>query len=175
MSSEVPIIAAMIAVLSAITASYISLRGQRLQYFGELRRWAEDVCDILAEADHACDLDPTKMAPNAFFELRHQLSHRMSAQIDRGRWFLPNLVYRDHGNGKAHAYRGLRQPALDYLVGAYKLIRELDYGKRPPNQRIRRELVVSRRVFISEVQKYLDPRVRRAQFTKLVSYKGPIR
>ena len=57
----VPVVAAVISLGGAIASSVLALRGQRRQYFGELRKWGDEVCNTLSEAVHVCDLDPAKL------------------------------------------------------------------------------------------------------------------
>jgi transposase len=58
----------------------IVANGQRRQYFGELRKWADEVCNTMSEAVHACDLNPQNMEAGQFYMVRHELLHKLSAQ-----------------------------------------------------------------------------------------------
>jgi hypothetical protein len=157
-AEQISIVGAVIAVLGAIASNTVGLRGQKRQYYGELRKWADEACNTLAEADHASTLDPARMGPNEFFMIRHELSHRISAQIDRGRWFYPNLVFGFHGLHKPFANQGLRQEAINHLVAAYNLVRGLDYRSQANNIAAHKPLIEARRKFVSEVQRTLDPK-----------------
>lgn len=46
---------------------------------------------------------------------------RLSAFIEQGRFFFPNIDRFDYGQDKPPAYRGYRNVALDFLVASYNL------------------------------------------------------
>jgi hypothetical protein len=72
----------------------------RLKYFEEFRKWADQIALVLTEAIHLCDLDPSQVEGESFFDRRHRLRIALSTMIDRGRWFFPNLEVDDHGADK---------------------------------------------------------------------------
>jgi hypothetical protein len=163
-------IGALISVISAIASSAVALTGQRRQYFSELRKWADEACETLSEAVHMCDLDPTKMG-SEFFERKHDLRCRLSSQIDRGRWFYPNIKRQFHGTEKAGAFQGYRQPILDHLTSAYRIVGRFDYAKQAPNLAVREDLVELKRLFVSEIHDHLDPAKRRQLLRNLMEFK----
>ena len=93
--------------------------------------------------------------------------YRLSAFIDRGRFFLPNVAHERVGVYKPPAYRGYRHPAIDYLVGAYRIlddavpVEELDCSKREALTRLKRQ-------FVSSIQVVLDPRSHTRDIKQLV-------
>ncbi len=167
----IAIVAAIISLVAAAASGYIAIRGQWRQYFTELRKWADEACDALSEAVHACELDPTRMGPNEFFNLRHKLRCSFSSLLDRGRWFFPNLHHEEINIEREEAFRGLRQPALSALAKAYRLVGQMSYTAPQP-QTLRGELVSEKRKFVSAVQDYLDPRNRRSVYAKLTTFSG---
>lgn len=60
------------------------------------------------------------------------------------------------GEEKSPAFRGLRHPAVDYLVAAYDIAMRNNWPKKFESQRA--AFVEARREFISHVQEVLDPR-----------------
>jgi hypothetical protein len=168
----IAIVAAAISLGGAVTSGYIASRGQRRQYFAELRKWADEVCDVLSRAVYACDIDPQRVENNGFFNLRHDLRTSLSSLLDRGRWFFPNLHHEEVNVDTDEAFRGLRQRALSAIAKAYELVGKMNYKAHEPNLRLRKELVAMKRQFVSEVQAYLDPRKRRAEFSRLTSFAG---
>src|SRR5215203_5773068 len=156
----IAVMSAVIALGAAAASAIINLRGQRRQYFAEMRKWADEVCGTLSAAVHACDLNPAHKDGN-FFSKRHELRIALSSLVDRGRWFFPNLHHTEVGIEKDEAFRGLRQPALDLLVKAYWLVGSMSYTDQYSNLALRDPLVELKRKFVSEVQNYLDPRNRR--------------
>lgn len=169
----IALVSAVIALGAAAASVIINLRAQRRQYFAEMRKWADEACDALSAAVHACDLNPIHNDGN-FFSKQHELRIALSSLVDRGRWFFPNLHHTEVGVQKDEAFRGLRQPALDLLVKAYRLVGSMSYTDQQPNLALREPLVEVKRKFISEVQNYLDPRNRRRTFTQLTEFTGSV-
>ena len=145
-----------VAIRSLVTARAT----RRQQYHSELRFWADESMNVLSKALHLCDLDPVKCANPSFFERRHDMRVQLSALLDRGRWFFPNVDPENYGHHKDLAYQGIRQPALDCLADAYKQVGKMNYLCRrdDKNSKIRCALEKDKRVFASEVQKRLEPR-----------------
>jgi hypothetical protein len=138
-----------------------------LKYSEDFRKWADQLADTLTEAIHLCDLDPKQVAGESFFDRRHRLRITISAMIDRGRWFFPNIEVDDHGADKEVGYRGFRHELLDGLVGAYRCLQRLDYRNWDNNVRIRDELTMSKRHFVGRVQKILDPTAKRSLLDRI--------
>ena|SRR3990167_9081837 len=138
------------------------------EYFADLLKWSDDSILLLSESMHLCELDPLRMEGAKFFESRHLLRVRLSAQIDRGRWFFPNYVVHGVGDHKHKAYRGYRHEVLDGLVAAYRELSSLDYENATNNRERRSGIESAKRSFTSEIQKVLDPRSRDDEFRRLL-------
>ena len=170
-------IAACISALSALIATWNYHRerlNQKLtaakwkkEYFSDLLKWSDDSMLLLSQSLHLCELDPKKMEDNKFFELRHELKIKLSAQIDRGRWFFPNYFVEKHGQHKHEAYRGFRPAVLDSLVFAYRAVNNLNYSDISKNIESREVIADAKRLFTSEIQKVLNPRSRDEEFKKI--------
>ena len=175
------LVAALSALVAAISAVFTSWNYRREQinqkvvaakwkheYFVDLLRWSDEGMLLLSETYHLCELDPTKMEGSKFFDTRHILRIKLSAQIDRGRWFFPNSAIEAHGQHKHEAYQGLRPAVLDGLVNAYRAVTALNSTDASKNQSIRAKVEASKRLFTSEIQKILDPRSRDKEFKNLI-------
>lgn len=127
------------------------------EYFSDLLKWSDEAILILSEGLHLCDLDPQKCEQGRFFETRHCLRVKISAQIDRGRWFFPNYAAEEYGQHKEPAFRGYRRGVLDALVRAYRALTALNYIDASKNTTLRSELEQAKRCFTSEIQAVLDP------------------
>lgn len=183
MASETAVVvsalAACISALSALIAVWnyrreilnqkISGAKWKKEYFADLLKWSDESLLQLSEALHLCELDPKRMADNKFFEARHQLRVKLSAQIDRGRWFFPNYATDRYGHAKHEAFKGFRQPVLDGLVRAYQAVSNLNYVDASKNVPARAAVEEAKRLFTSEIQKVLDPRSRDAEFQSLLT------
>jgi hypothetical protein len=174
---------AVVAVFAAVATIWISKRNlsrqlvnqrinmvaARQKYFEDFQNWANKSVDILTEAIHLCDLDPKRVVGETFFDRRHRLRITLSALIDRGRWFFPNIEVDDHGAEKELGYRGYRHELLNGLVNAYRYLNRLDYQDCNNNGSIRGELTVAKRYFVGQVQKIIDPATQRTEFDQIRS------
>jgi len=170
-------IAACISALSALIATWNYHREQlnqkmtaakwKKEYFADLLKWSDESMLLLSQALHLCELDPKAMADNKFFESRHELRIKLSAQIDRGRWFFPNYAIEQHGQHKHEAFRGFRPAVLDGLVFAYRAVSALNDSDNPQNLKMQEDIANAKRLFTSEIQKILDPRSRDEEFKKI--------
>ncbi len=159
--------AAALATLVSLLALFVTQRSQKRmeeladrqnrlahqswtdEYFRDITDWASEVCRAIARAIHI-------VGQNDGAE-RHEVLVTLSACIDMGRWYLPNRVDGGVGMHKEPAYRGLRQPALDWIVEAYDVCRRERDFENP-----HKELVACQRNFVSAIQEVLDPRSREA-------------
>ena len=124
-------------------------------YFRDITGWSSEVCRAISRAIHLVG-QPDPAA-------RSEVLVTLSACIDMGRWYLPNQVESGVAMHKEPAYRGERQPALDWIVEAYTICRrERDYEN--PHQ----ELVTCQRNFVSAIQEVLDPRSREASIRQVL-------
>ena len=145
----------------------LQIAATELKYFEDFQKWADQLSDALTEAEHLCDLDPRQVAGESFFDRRHRLQITISSMVDRGRWFLPNVVVDDHGADKELGYRGRRHELLDGPVEAYNCLQMLDCQDGGNNKSIRAELNKARRKFVGQVQRILDPTSRRIFFDRI--------
>lgn len=130
-------ISAVVAALSALVGVWNFQREQlnqkiaaakwKKEYFTDLLKWSDECMLLLSEAMHLCELDPKQMEGTKFFDQRHALRIRLSAQVDRGRWFFPNYAVEEYSQHKHEAFRGYRHAVLDGLVLAYRELCKLDY------------------------------------------------
>ena len=160
------------AIRAQDLANRVQAAGVRNQYFVELRRWADEACTSLSEADHLCDFDPSKTKEPSFFERHHGLRVQLSSLIDRGRWFFPNKFVDGVGTHKQAAFQGYRHEVLDSLVAGYQLVCRLDHQHQATNHQIKGRLEEIRKTFVSQVQESLDPRGRVEEFDRIMGTPG---
>lgn len=132
------------------------------QYFADVREWADEVCAAIAEALHLARYPEVAVDPNT----RLWVEAKISRLLDTGRWYFPNHWSVDYGQHKDPAYRGIRQPILDFVFQAYnatQAMSQVDACKKSLSQ-----LVSSQRGFVSEVQNVLDPRRREAEVRRVL-------
>ena len=144
----------------SLRANVLSANSWLDQYQANVRVWADEACDCISIAIHAVKADSSRQEELFFTSL-----HRLSSLIDRGRWFFPNQWNDEYGQHKEPAYHGLRQPILDYLVDAYRIVESLLMTK--DNTTIP-DLVQCQRLFVSEVQLVFDPRRRDREVERII-------
>lgn len=181
-ASLIQLISTVVAILAALASIYFSVRTHRdamtqkrvqvlslkRQFDSDLRKWAEAVAERMTEAIFICDLDPKRLGDNEFFRKRHVLRLKLSALIDRGRWFLPNVPDGEYGNDKPAAYQGHRQPSLDCVVETFNVVSKLDCMDQASNEAVQAGLIKTKREFVAEIQTMLDPRHIKTETTKLI-------
>lgn len=145
----------------------VNIAAVRQKYFDDIRRWANDACDMATEAIHLCDLDPGRTENPNFFERRHTLLVAVSSMIDKGRWFFPNIAVEDFGLHKEPGYQGYRHEVLDGLTAIHRALKRMSYVDKADNRSVRDELTRAKRNFVGQVQKILDPGTQAEEFSKI--------
>jgi hypothetical protein len=91
------------------------------QYRTEILTWYADTIDILIRLK----TEAKSNFPNP--ELRRELLSRLSASVETGRFYFPNVEKGDgFGADKPTAYRGYRSLILDFLVFSFRLFERDD-------------------------------------------------
>jgi hypothetical protein len=155
---------AIIALVSALF-SWRMMRRQdkrsaaslKLAHDNDIIRWSDEAIVVMAEA-HEMLCEKGVAYPDAeFLQKRSVCRARISAIIDRGRLFFPNVDLGDaHGVDKEAGYQGHRQPALEALVAAYRLLGQAGL-QAGPDSKASEELMAIRRGFVAEVFKAVEP------------------
>jgi hypothetical protein len=171
LESKIALISLVLSLASLLTSvmfAFISHRQEKfnerlqrtqlqMQYFSELRDWADEVCELIAKAIHHAELDPVRMQDGAFFRRRNRLRSKLASLIDRGRWFFPSVTNTQVAAGEPARYLGYHGELLNGLVSAYQAITALNYQTGQANDYRRLELVGHQREFVSRIQDLLDP------------------
>jgi len=135
-------------------------------WYTDLRAWASEAIELLCEAAERAD--DTAQTQERHTEALLVCRYKLSAVIDRGRFFFPNEYHEDFGTNKPAAYRGIRHPALDYLVGAFQIlgnevaIEEFHFKDR------KAAIIDLKREFVSVIQVVLNPRLHIQDISRLV-------
>ncbi len=140
----------------AVLQNQLAHRSWADEFFRDVTSWATNASHAIARAIHWIDTsDPEKM---------NDVMIDLSASIDTGRWYFPNRHEDKYGAHKQPAYRGFRQPILESIVHAYRIVEN-------PTQHIdpRGELIVCQRQFVSCMQEFLDPRTREQVILRVLS------
>jgi len=122
-------------------------------HFHSVRIWADSVCLCISEARHFVCLG------DEYNGQKTSVMSRLSSLIDTGRWYFPNIQDEVYGRHKEPAYRGFRQPVLDYVVDAYIALESTE-----DRDVIVAKLLTCQRLFVSDIQIAINPRRREAEF-----------
>jgi hypothetical protein len=182
---------AVIAIISLCFSAYVVRRQDRMQtgYVKALMdsdtlAWAQAAIDALNDAV-AFVKTYTSLPAESRERTRIEHAQRLSALADRGRFYFPNLKGKTGGAAarqtppavsaapspqkpKEAAFEGLRPAALEALVFAHYQMRDFTVAADAPAQKAAECLRACTRLFVSEVQLGVDPRVRIAMQAGLV-------
>ncbi|MEM7481608.1 MAG: hypothetical protein AAF481_10580 [Acidobacteriota bacterium] len=142
------VIAAVSLVVSVVVAFFF-VRDRRHakfelenDYAVRLMDWHGEVVNVLLQARCVDRAEPSL----------GDLRARLSALIEQGRFFFPNIDKGDgHGDDKPPAYRGYRNLGLDFLVASYNLLQQV------PTESDREKLEILQRHFTSIVFEIVRP------------------
>lgn len=164
-SDWVAVVSAVISVLAVLLNIVITSRQTRVgvetlkfNNDSQVMNWANRAVAAMAEAQHIC------ASPNVgalyLNERGIALATALSSLIDEGRWYFPNMGRRPTDTEKAGAYRGTRQPILDYVFSAYEAVHEMMTNDDAAREALAAKIAEAKRHFVSEVQHAVDPRRR---------------
>ena len=161
----VTVVSAIAAVIGAI-ASRAETRKQRQLRTEQLRQsidsasldWGTAAIDALVRAAMLARTRHMHASEGAFQTARAGTLITLSALIDRGRMFFPNLDETKKGMHKDGAYRGSRPPILDAMVWVHCEIDALTREGGPTGDNSAAFIDDCRRLVVSELQAHLDPR-----------------
>lgn len=118
-------------LISVLTAFYsyrqinIAKWQSKMEYINSLRTWVFETLDTLVSISHLLVSENDEID---FTKRKFLLLDKLSSQIEKGRFYLPNIDKNDgYGKDKQTAYRGYRALTLDFLVLSYKLILSNDF------------------------------------------------
>lgn len=157
------------ALLSAVALAFsvwtfsrqVSLQRWQLRIAREshIIDWAQQCIDVMAETDTIIVTNPGPELDDLATARLVSLRTRLSAQIDHGRLYFPNIEHPEKGRDKDGAFQGSRQPILDHLVAYYDAVgRILKSPGMPITADTCAPLTRERRRFITEAQNAIDPR-----------------
>lgn len=133
----------------------------RLQREDHIIAWSQSCIVLMAEVEEYLRLDSgtdSEVLPTADYV---RIRSKLSALIDEGRLYFPNLRNSNHGALKPEAYKGHRQVILDHLVEAYDFLRQQQEAhgvSDDERQASEAEFNRIRRAFVSAAQSAIDPR-----------------
>jgi len=161
----IAVLSAGVAVISALIARGETRRQRKLQT-ERLRQsidaasidWGNAAIDTLARAAMFARTRQLQANDGGFLANKANLLVALSTLVDRGRMFFPNLNPDKKGAEKEGAYRGHRPPVLDALMWTYHELEALTREGGPSSDDSAAYIDECRRLLVSELQSYLDPR-----------------
>lgn len=157
-SAAISVIALVLNILITSRQTRVSVESLKFNNDSQVMSWANRTVAAMAEAQHIC------ASPNVsalyLNERGIALATSLSSLIDEGRWFFPNVGRRTTDGEKPGAYRGTRQPILDYVYAAYEAVSAMSREEDAPREALATKIGEAKRHFVSEVQHAVDPRRR---------------
>lgn len=159
------VLAPLVSVAGALSAYYFALRSSRiqrenlrLQRDSDVLKWGNEAIDILSKLESMAFINVTlPEASGDFYNEKRNLMAKLSASIDVGRMYFPNVERDAHGVHKDHAFQGFRRFILSTLTHSYGAAQKYKFGESDDMHEIRKEINMCRRSFVSELQKTVDP------------------
>ncbi|MEQ8301238.1 MAG: hypothetical protein RH945_11920 [Hyphomonas sp.] len=156
---------ALVALVSAFASRAETRRQRRLQT-ERLRQsidaasleWGNHAIDALGRAAMFARTRHLQANDATFAGGKTSLLIGLSALVERGRMFFPNLDADNKGMDKDGAYRGHRPPILDSMMWAYFELDALTRDGGPTGDNCADFIEDCRRLMVSELQAHLDPR-----------------
>ena len=142
-SDWVSIISLIIAVVALVYSMVSNTKKYELtyQYYNDVLNWHNSSVETIKNLS-LCTGD----------EERHIYLAKLSALIENGRFYFPNVNKHDgFGLNKPIAYQGYRNIILDFLVFEYQLFEKNNWNEYLEH------INVLQRLFTAEVYKYLEP------------------
>jgi hypothetical protein len=157
-SAGISLIALALNLLITQRQTRISVESLKFNNDSQVMTWANRVVESMAEAQHLCQVTT---APDARTHERSlNLASMLSALLDEGRWFFPNVGRKETDADKHGAYQGSRQAILDHVIGVYNCLEEFRHAGSGSREDLAAAIGTHRRAFVSEVQRAVDPRRR---------------
>src|SRR5262249_40843341 len=147
------LISPLIAVIGAGSSLYFALRSARIQKESlrvqrdnDILGWGNSTIEILARLESLAFLDVAHPGMTTQFHTRKvEYMADLSATIDKGRMYFPNVQKDVHGKHKDSAFRGYRRPILDALADAYRESEQYQIRDMAQMQKVREKINLSRR------------------------------
>jgi hypothetical protein len=157
-SAAISVVALLLNIFITSRQTRVSVESLKFNNDSQVMNWANRTVAAMAEAQHICA--SANVSALYLNERGIALATSLSSLIDEGRWFFPNIGRRPTDPEKAGAYRGTRQPILDYVFSAYEAVHEMMRAEDAPREKLAAKIAEAKRHFVSEVQHAVDPRRR---------------
>ncbi|WP_156945489.1 hypothetical protein [Hyphomonas johnsonii] len=156
---------ALVALVSAVASRAETRRQRRLQT-EHLRQtidsasleWGTTAIEALGRAAMFARTRHLQANDGTFVGGKTSLLISLSALVERGRMFFPNVDAEMKGAEKEGAYRGHRPPILDAIMWAYFELNAMTRDTGPTGDSSADFIDDCRRLMVSELQAHLDPR-----------------
>ena len=157
-SAAISVIALLINLVITSRQTRVSVESLMFNNDSQVMNWANRVVGAMSEAHHLSSAG--NVSPAYVHERALGLATSLSALIDEGRWFFPNIGKKETDHEKPGAYKGTRQAVLDHVVAAYDAVTVMQRADDAARAGLVAGIHDARRHFVSEVQHAVDPRRR---------------
>jgi hypothetical protein len=159
-TAAIAVIALVVSLWTWRHQKRLTVEALRLQRDNDIIQWSNTALNTIVAIEFLLRGLLRGVEAKSFPMLRDECLAKLSASIDKGRLYFPNIDDAVHGAENELAFRGFRQPILDRLVEIYDLVKDLDAGIVKQIEAVRKPLLSKKKAFVSEVQSAVDPRRR---------------
>jgi hypothetical protein len=159
-AAAIALIALLFSVWSFRNQRRINVETIRIQRDNDVINWTNATIDLIVRIEFLLRDGTRYIDAKTFAVRRDEYLAQLSAAIDKGRLYFPNIDHDAYGIDKEAAYRGHRLPILDRLVEIYDLAKDVDPQNAAVADRARKEMLNKKRAFVSEAQSAVEPRRR---------------
>lgn len=157
-SAGISVVALLLNIIITTRQTRVSVEALKFNNDSQVMNWANRAVAAMSEAQHICAAD--NVSALYLNERGIMIATTLSSLIDEGRWFFPNVGRKVTDPEKPGAYRGTRQPILDYIFAAYEGVSEMMRLADQPRGALVQKIAEAKRHFVTEVQHAVDPRRR---------------
>ncbi|HCG62422.1 MAG TPA: hypothetical protein DEZ27_01090 [Sphaerochaeta sp.] len=154
--ASISLIISLVTIFVNVKSSKRETFTAKMGYYGKILDWYKETIFLMKRIEHKSDIHESYEWDLA----------SLSAQVEYGRFFFPNIQEDEYGEDKPEAYRGFRNITLDFIVAYYNLFKLNLRGEFPIDAP-----TIIQRYFTSEVFKLINPKSYVKQAEKCVDSK----
>lgn len=139
--------------------------------------WADEFIDVSSFYLHICDYTDT-LKKGDFSKKRVKSLSALTGLVETGRWYFPNVRYKEIDTDKEYAYKGKMSLIVSEVFAVLEIIDEMTYPEYLKSCIVYKDrITTAQRSFVSTFQKWLlvreNNKIRENFFNKLIKQKQP--
>ena len=140
--------------------------------------WADAFIEVSSFYLHICDYTDD-LKKTSFSKKRVESLSALTGLVETGRWYFPNVKYKEIDTDKEYAYKGKMSLIVSEVFSVLEIIGEMTYTKYLKSCGVyKARITTAQRAFVSSFQKWLlvreNNKLREQFFNKLIKQKLPV-